>query len=58
MRLELHHLHGSIGLVPKTPNIGITSRARVFNGITKAKVLSFPKLVPQSNATNAKVMDI
>jgi len=58
MRLELHPLNSSIGLIPKISHIGMTSRTRVLNGTTKAKAPRFPKLVPQPNATNVKDMDI
>ena len=34
------------------------TRARVLNGTTKAKALSFSKLVSQPNATNVKVINI
>ena len=45
-------LYSSIGLVFKSPHIGMTSRVRVLNGAIKTRVPSFPKLAPQPSVTN------
>ena len=56
VRLELF-FPSSISLVPKLSHIGITLRARVSNETTRTRASSYSRLVPQSSATNAKVIN-
>ena len=55
---DLPHHPNPIGLVPQTPHIGMTLRARILNGTIETKAPSPPKLVPQPSAINVKVQTL